>query len=121
MSLHYDMASGAASPGLAGRGYGFDQAENMLPAPIARYTSRGSNRTSIQSRPRKGSVKLGRMELNPFLRTPHKSGQHGGNQGRNRSSSFRQIFGSTKRSPAQTGMLTERAGEDDTEDEGAGE
>lgn len=38
-SITHDMSTGSAREG-AGRGYGFDQADSMLPAPIARFTSR---------------------------------------------------------------------------------
>lgn len=84
-SMTHDMSTGSAQPG-TGRGFAFDQADAMLPAPIARYTSRGSERSSLQNRPRKGSIRLGSVELNPFLRTPGR---------RDRSVSLRQtLFGS---------------------------
>ena len=38
-SVTHDMLTGAVREG-SGRGYGFDQADGMLPAPIRRYTSR---------------------------------------------------------------------------------
>lgn len=41
LSQTHDMSTGGVREG-AGRGYGFDQADNMLPAPIRRYTSRSS-------------------------------------------------------------------------------
>ncbi|KAM0756281.1 phospholipid-translocating P-type ATPase [Meredithblackwellia eburnea MCA 4105] len=69
-SMTHDMSTGANTDG-HGRGFGFDQADNMLPAPIARYTSRTSEHSSLRAnRPRKGSIKVGNVELNPFLRTP---------------------------------------------------
>ncbi len=38
-SVTHDMSTGASREG-AGRGYGFDQADDILPAQIRRYTSR---------------------------------------------------------------------------------
>lgn len=38
-SMTHDMATGSVRHG-PGRGYGFDQADDMLPANIRRYTSR---------------------------------------------------------------------------------
>lgn len=38
-SMTHDMSTGASREG-AGRGYGFDQADDILPAEIRRYTSR---------------------------------------------------------------------------------
>ncbi|KAK4698681.1 phospholipid-translocating ATPase, partial [Phenoliferia sp. Uapishka_3] len=73
-SMTHDMATGATREGF-GRGYGFDQADNMLPAPIARYTSRTSEHSSV-GRPRKGSIRVGKVELNPFLRTPGRARSH---------------------------------------------
>lgn len=45
-SVTHDMSTGAARTG-PGRGYGFDQADNMIPAPIRRYTSRSSFFSSV--------------------------------------------------------------------------
>ncbi|KAK4053823.1 hypothetical protein OIV83_001479 [Microbotryomycetes sp. JL201] len=68
-SMTHDMSTGVSSQG-AGRGYGYDEAP-AAPLSIARYTSRGSDHSSVQHRRRRaGSVKVAGVELNPFVRTP---------------------------------------------------
>lgn len=58
-SLTHDMSTGLARVG-TGSGYAFDEGVGLN---LERYTSRGSQ-ASRQNRPRKGSVRLGKVELN---------------------------------------------------------
>ncbi|KAK4058822.1 hypothetical protein OIO90_000268 [Microbotryomycetes sp. JL221] len=88
-SITHDMSTGVSSQG-AGRGYGYDEAP-AAPLSIARYTSRGSDHSSVQrNRKRAGSVKVAGVQLNPFARSPN----------RDRSSSILKprIFGSGRKS-----------------------
>ncbi|SCZ97715.1 BZ3500_MvSof-1268-A1-R1_Chr4-3g07400 [Microbotryum saponariae] len=70
-STTHDMSTGLASSG-QGRGFNYDE-QPPAPLSIARYTSRTSDHSSIRTRPRKGSLRLAGVELNPFARSPSKT------------------------------------------------
>ncbi|BGP06096.1 hypothetical protein JCM10049v2_001915 [Rhodotorula toruloides] len=73
-SLTHDMSTGLARVG-TGSGYAFDEGVGLN---LERYTTRGSE--ASRTRPRKGSVRVGKVELNPFARKSDKT--------RDRSASF---------------------------------
>ncbi|GJN88512.1 hypothetical protein Rhopal_001478-T1 [Rhodotorula paludigena] len=67
-SLTHNMATGEARVG-TGSGYAFDEG---VPLSLSRHTTRGSERSHAQQqgRPRRGSVRVGGVQLNPFARSP---------------------------------------------------
>ncbi|SCV69075.1 BQ2448_2095 [Microbotryum intermedium] len=70
-STTHDMSTGLASSG-HGRGFNYDE-QPPAPLSISRYTSRTSEHSSIRTRPRKGSLRLAGVELNPFARSPNRA------------------------------------------------
>lgn len=74
-STTHDMSTGTARAG-AGRGYAFDEAP-QAPLSIARYTSRTSEHSETRTRPRRGSIRVGGLELNRESCSPGGEGSGG--------------------------------------------
>ena len=93
-SMTHDMATGESRHG-AGRGYGFDEAP-AAPASLARYTSRTSqnsaNARAQQARPRKGSVRVAGLELNPFVGLANRGSPSSAKDNANRARSGSRLF-----------------------------